>query len=396
MAAVSVNPLAGAGGVGPDPVAVTQALVRCPSVTPEDAGALDTLSDALTALGFACIRLPFAQAGTAPVDNLFARIGDGRPHICFAGHTDVVPAGDRLAWSRDPFGADIVDGVMIGRGTADMKGAIGAFVAAAGRFLAARRGRFDGSISLLITGDEEGPAINGTAKMLETLAERGDIPDACVVGEPTNPDTLGEMIKIGRRGSLVGDLTVHGTQGHTAYPHLADNAAHRLVRMLAALLAEPLDGGTGHFIPSNLEITTIDIGNPAGNVIPARAAARFNIRFNDLHSAASLESGCRDLFDAVGGPYELAVQSNSAAFLTPPGPLSDRMVHAVRSVTGRTPALSTTGGTSDARFIKDHCPVVEFGLINATIHKVDEQARVKDIQDLAAIYHQFLIDWFPA
>lgn len=386
----------GTGWPGPDPVALTQALVRCPSVTPEDAGALDTLSDALVALGFTCTRLPFAQAGTAPIDNLFARVGHGRPHICFAGHTDVVPPGDRLAWSRDPFGADIVDGVMIGRGVSDMKGAIGAFVAAAGRFLAARRGRFDGSISLLITGDEEGPAINGTAKVLKALAERGQIPDACVVGEPTNPDTLGEMIKIGRRGSVVGDLTVHGTQGHTAYPHLANNAANRLVRMVAALLAEPLDRGTEHFAPSNLEITTIDIGNPASNVIPARATARFNIRFNDRHTADSLEAWCRDVFDAVGGPYEFAAQSNSAAFLTPPGPLSDRMVDAIRSVTGRTPSLSTTGGTSDARFVKDYCPVVEFGLTNPTIHKVNERARVKDIQDLAAIYHQFLIDWFPA
>lgn len=377
-----------------DPVDLTASLVRCPSVTPADAGALDVLSTALTDLGFTCTRMPFEAPGTAPIDNLFARVGTGRPHLCFAGHTDVVPAGDRSAWHHDPFGAKVVDGVMFGRGTSDMKGAIAAFVAGAGRFLKDAGAGFTGSISLLITGDEEGPAVNGTDKVLKALAERGEVPDACVVGEPTNPDALGDMIKIGRRGSLVGDLTVDGTQGHTAYPHLADNAANRLVRMLAGLVAEPLDQGTEHFVPSNLEITTIDIDNPVANLIPAQAKARFNIRFNDLHTAPSLEVWCRRVFDAVGGRYTLSVQSNSPAFLTPPGPLSDWMVGAVAAVTGRVPAFSTTGGTSDARFIKDYCPVVECGLINATIHKVDERARVQDIIDLAAIYHRFLSDYF--
>ncbi|MGE0254858.1 MAG: succinyl-diaminopimelate desuccinylase [Alphaproteobacteria bacterium] len=381
------------GSPSVDPVAFAAALIRCPSVTPVDAGALDLLEATLRPLGFACHRLRFEEAGTAPVDNLYARLGDGAPNFCFAGHTDVVPAGNAAAWQDDPFAGRIADGQLWGRGASDMKGAIAAFVAAVARYLASH-GRPAGSISLLITGDEEGPSINGTRKVLGWLAERGEALDACIVGEPTNPEALGDMIKIGRRGSLHLRVTVRGTQGHTAYPHLADNPVHRLVRLLDGLIAEPLDAGTAHFQPTTLQVSTIDVGNPAGNVIPAEARAAFNIRFNDLHTSASLISHVKAKIAAIGGDWTVEPMLTGESFLTPPGRLSDTIAGAVRRVTGRVPELSTTGGTSDARFIKDHCPVAEFGLVGQTMHKVDEHAAVADIARLADIYLAVLEDWF--
>ena len=376
-----------------DPVSFAAALIRCPSVTPEDAGALDLLEAALRPLGFVCHRLRFEEAGTAPVDNLYARLGDGRPNFCFAGHTDVVPAGNVAAWQGDPFAGNVVDGKLWGRGASDMKGAIAAFVAATAHYLD-RHGRPPGAISLLITGDEEGPSINGTKKVLGWLVGRGEALDACIVGEPTNPGALGDMIKIGRRGSLHIRVTAHGTQGHTAYPHLADNPVHRLVRLLDQLVAEPLDSGTAHFQPTTLQVSSIDVGNPAGNVIPAEAHAAFNIRFNDLHSSASLIAHVQAKIAAVGGRWTVEPMLTGESFLTPPGRLSDTIAGAVRRVTGREPELSTTGGTSDARFIKDHCPVAEFGLVGQTMHKVDENAATADIESLADIYLAVLEDWF--
>ena len=372
------------------PLALARALIRCESVTPADGGALDVLQGALEALGFTCHRLPFEEPGTAPVDNLYARRGAGRPNFCFAGHTDVVPTGDRAAWTREPFAAQVEDGVLYGRGASDMKGAIAAFVAAVARFGVTG----SGSISLLITGDEEGPAINGTRKVLDWLAERGETLDACLVGEPTNPEELGEMVKIGRRGSLNGTLRVAGRQGHVAYPMLADNPLPRLVALLDALLALTLDDGTDHFQPSRLELTSIDVGNEATNVIPAAAAARFNVRFNDRHTGASLERTIRACLDAVGAPYDLATQVSGEAFVTPPGRLSAIIAESVAAVTGMTPTLSTTGGTSDARFIKDHCPVAEFGLIGRTMHRTDECVPVEAVERLADIYLGVLERYF--
>lgn len=377
-----------------DPVELTQALIRRPSVTPEDAGALTVLEDALKPLGFVCHRLPFRAPGTPDVDNLYARLGTSGPNLCFAGHTDVVPVGDETAWTHPPFGADIVDGVLYGRGAVDMKTAIACFAAAAARVLARQGSRFKGSLSFLITGDEEGPAINGTVKMLEWMKSKGEVMDACIVGEPTNSTVLGETIKIGRRGSLNGFLTQHGTQGHVAYPHHADNPVPKLVKLLDALIATPLDHGTAHFQPSNLEITTIDVGNKATNVIPNTARAGFNIRFNDLHTGDSLKAWLHDTLGRVGGGFDLDVQVSGEAFLTPPGMLSEVMSDAVLKVTGLTPELSTSGGTSDARFIKNFCPVAEFGLMNASAHKVDEHVALADIEALTQIYENMIEGFF--
>ena len=377
-----------------DPLELSQALIRCPSVTPEDAGALGVLQGALEGLGFVCHRLTFSAPGTADVDNLYARFGDGAPNFCFAGHTDVVPVGEAAAWTVDPFGAEVIGGRLHGRGAADMKCAIACFVAAAARFLDERGPGFGGSLSLLITGDEEGPAVNGTSKVLDWLAGRGEALDACLVGEPTNPEHLGDMIKIGRRGSLNGTLTVFGTQGHTAYPHLADNPLPRLLAMLAGITEKPLDDGTEHFPPSGIEITSIDVGNEATNVIPASGRGRFNIRYNDRHDGAGLEKWLRASCDAVGGAYQLDIAVSGESFLTPPGPLSDIAAAAVEAVTGRVPELGTTGGTSDARFIKDHCPVVEFGMINQTAHKVDEFTALSDIALLTGVYQAVLERFF--
>ncbi|HEX9789203.1 MAG TPA: succinyl-diaminopimelate desuccinylase [Kiloniellales bacterium] len=382
-----------------DEVELTRQLIRCPSVTPEEGGALSLLEGVLGDLGFACHRLVFSEPGTADVDNLYARIGGPGRQFCFAGHTDVVPVGDRAAWRVDPFAGVVQDGQVIGRGAADMKGAIACFVAAAADVLAAHGGDLGGAISLLITGDEEGDAVNGTRKVLDWLKARGEVPDVCLVGEPTSDEALGDMVKIGRRGSLTARLTVHGTQGHTAYPHLADNPVHHLVAMLHAVTAEPLDQGSEHYSASTLQLSSIDVGNPTGNVIPAQATAAFNIRYNDKHSGASLEAWLREKFDgaiesARGARYELAVRVSGDSFLCPPGPLSDLVCTATEGVTGRRPALGTTGGTSDARFIKDFCPVAELGLLNATAHKVNEQVPVADLRQLRAIYRAVLQGYF--
>jgi succinyl-diaminopimelate desuccinylase len=380
-----------------DPVALAQALIRCPSVTPADAGALDVLQQALENLGFTCHRLKFAAPGTDQVDNLYARIGRPKgPNFCFAGHTDVVPVGNAASWTSGPFAAEVRTGELYGRGATDMKGAIASFVAAAARFLKSAGGRPPGAISLLITGDEEGAAVNGTKPVLEWLKARGERLDACLVGEPTNPTRLGEMIKIGRRGSLTGRLTVRGVQGHTAYPQLADNPIHRLLRMLTRLTEHPLDQGTAHFQPSTLQISTVDVGNPASNVIPAEARATLNIRFNDRHTGKGLEEWLRRELDSVGGDWELAVQVSGESFLTPPGPLSELIARAVETVLGERPELSTTGGTSDARFIKDYCPVAEFGLAGQTMHKVDERVPVADLRALADIYEAVLRGYFAS
>lgn len=377
-----------------DPVALTQDLIRCPSVTPEEGGALDLLQEVLEGLGFTCHRLRFSDTGTPDVDNLYARLGEAKPNLCFAGHTDVVPPGPAERWSSDPFSGEIRDGLVHGRGAADMKGAIACWVAAAARRL--DKGAIDGSISLLITGDEEGPAVNGTAKMLHWLVEQDETLDACITGEPTNPETLGEMIKIGRRGSLNGVLTVDGVQGHVAYPHLADNAAHRLVAMLDALVAEPLDEGSEHFQPSVLQVTGIESGMEASNIIPGSARAAFNARFNDLHTSETLTAMLRERLDkaAGGASYELDIKVSGESFYTPPGPLSDLVGEAVEKVLGIRPELSTTGGTSDSRFIKDHCPVLDFGLVGQTMHKVDERVAVADIENLTAIYEAVIDGYF--
>ena len=357
---------------------------------------------ALEQLGFVCHRLPFSDTGTPDVDNLYARLGDSAPNFCFAGHTDVVPLGNPDSWSVDPFGGEIIDDMLYGRGATDMKGAVAAFVEAASRSIA--KGAVPGSISLLITGDEEGPAVNGTKKVLDWMTAHGETIDVCLVGEPTNPLKLGDMIKIGRRGSMTGTLTVTGIQGHTAYPHLADNPLPRLVKMLDAIASTKLDDGTGHFQPSNLQLTTIDTGNPATNVTPAQASAGFNIRFNDLHTGASLTKWLHEQCAAVsgqgaggqgsGGQYDLDIRISGEAFLTPPGEFSALMARVVEDVTGATPELSTSGGTSDARFIKDFCPVAEFGLVGQTMHKVDERIAVADIRALTDIYAAILDGYF--
>jgi succinyl-diaminopimelate desuccinylase len=373
-----------------DPIELTRALIRRPSVTPRDEGAIDLLAGELERLGFGCHRLVFGEPGTDDIVNLYARLGESGRHFCFAGHTDVVPVGDRESWSVDPFAAELRDGALWGRGAADMKGAIAAFVAAVARFLEKRGKDFGGSISLLITGDEEGASINGTRKVLRWLEERGERIDLCVVGEPTNARELGDMVKIGRRGSMTGRLTALGTQGHTAYPHLADNPVHRLIAMLHALTASPLDDGSAHFQPSTLQVSTVDVGNPASNVIPAMARAVFNIRFNDRWSSARLESHLRAALERIGGRYELNFDVSGESFLTPPGAVSELLTRATERVLGRRPELSTTGGTSDARFIKAHCPVAEFGLVGLTMHKVDERVPVADITALAEIYRTVL------
>ncbi|MBL4801670.1 MAG: succinyl-diaminopimelate desuccinylase [Emcibacter sp.] len=372
---------------------IAQDLIRCPSVTPADAGALDVLQSVLENMGFVCHRLPFSQDGTETIDNLYARLGTNAPNFCFAGHTDVVPVGNRDHWQNDPFAGTVKDGVLFGRGASDMKGAIAAFVAAVSEFVD-QKDNFDGSISFLITGDEEGPAVNGTVKMLDWLKEQGETLDYCLVGEPTNPGQIGDMAKIGRRGSLNTKLTVKGTQGHVAYPHLADNPIPRLVKMLEGLLSHKLDEGNAHFQPSNLEIVSIDVGNSASNVTPAEAEARFNIRFNNEQTDAGLQDWIKSVCAGVGGDYDLQMKASGDAFLTPPGVLSTLISDAVKKITGQTVELSTTGGTSDARFIKDHCPVSEFGLVNKTMHMVDECVLLDDLEKLTHIYREILTAFF--
>ena len=380
-----------------DPIVFAQALLRCPSVTPAEGGALGFLESALKGAGFTVERPVFSEPGAADIENLYARIGTGAPHLTFAGHTDVVPPGDEAAWSHPPFAADVSDGVMYGRGAVDMKGAIACFLAATLDYLGTA-GEPKGSLSFLITGDEEDIAVNGTVKLLKWAAARGEKFDHAIVGEPTNPAALGDVVKVGRRGSLSGTLTVTGKQGHVAYPQLADNPIAGLVRLIAALTAEPLDAGSEHFDPSNLEFTNIDVGNRAWNVIPAQAQGRFNIRYNDHHTQDSLKAliearareaaGNRVRFDIKWEP------SNADVFLTRAGSFVELVADAIAETTGRRPALSTTGGTSDARFIKDYCPVVEFGLVGQTMHQIDERVPVADLVALTAIYRRILERYF--
>ncbi len=378
-----------------DPVSVAQALIRCPSVTPEEGGALTLLADLLTPLGFTCHRMTCTDVDTPDVENLYARLGTSGPNLCFAGHTDVVPPGDEAAWTLPPFGAVIRDGVLYGRGAVDMKGAVACFVSAVARHLA--MGRPAGSISLLITGDEEGPSINGTMKVLDWLKDRGETLDVCIVGEPSNPETLGDEIKIGRRGSVNGDLIVHGKQGHAAYPHLADNPVPKLARIIDRLSTLTLDKGTAHFEPSRLAVTVISVPNTATNVIPALARAKFNVRYNDAHTRpkieATLREACTRAAAEVGARFDLSFSGTGDVFLTEPGPLVETMRRAVETETGRSPKLTTGGGTSDARFIKDACPVIEFGLVNKTIHQVDEHVAVADLEVLTRIYQRVLASY---
>ena len=383
-----------------DVIELTRTLVRCESVTPREAGALQLLEQTLAPLGFTCERMDFTEAGTDDVANLYARIGGGGKHFCFAGHSDVVPVGDLSSWTIGPFAAELSGGYLFGRGAADMKGAIAAFTDAAARFLS-RRGRdFGGSISLLITGDEEGPAINGTVKMLQRLADRGETIDACIVGEPTSSKRFGDMMKIGRRGSMTVDLVVRGVQGHVAYPERLDNAVHRLSAIIEALVREPIDQGSTHFQPTSLQFTTVDVGNPATNIAPGVAKARFNTRFNDLWTSKTLLAHLKERIEraneALGGngTVEYSVQVSGESFYTPPGPLSDLVAGAVRDIAGVETELSTTGGTSDARFIRSYCPVLEFGLVGESMHKVDEKSAIADLKMLARVYETVLDRYF--
>jgi succinyl-diaminopimelate desuccinylase len=380
----------------PDPIALSQALIRCPSVTPADAGALSVLEAALTPLGFACHRLRFEEADTAPIENLYARIGTQGPNLCFAGHSDVVPGGDVKLWRHDPFAALIEDGTLYGRGAADMKSAIAAFIVAASRYLAT--GRPYGSISLLITGDEEGIAINGTVKMLGWLAEKGERLDHCIVGEPTSTERAGDTIKIGRRGSMNTRLTVRGTQGHVAHPKRASNPLPAMAALVSLLSSQTLDEGNAHFDPSTLAFTTIDTGNAATNVIPAEVKGGFNIRFTDQHTPDSLKARIAEAVETIrrqfGCEIETHFQVSGVSFLTQPGPFTELLAVAAQKITGTRPQYSTTGGTSDARFIKDYCPVAELGLSNATMHKANECAKIEDIRLLADIYTQVLSAYF--
>ena len=365
-------------------------LIRCESVTPAEGGALSLLAKELGSLGFECTRLPFGE-GSARIENLFARRGHGAPHFAFAGHTDVVPVGDASAWRHAPFSGALEDGKLFGRGAADMKGGIAAFVGAVRQFVEYHA---HGSISLIITGDEEGDADYGTVKMVEWMRAHDHLPDVCVVGEPTNPDRLGDVIKNGRRGSLSCQLTVDGVQGHVAYPHLADNPIVRLLAMLAPVNGVTLDGGNDYFDASTAHITSIDTGNAAGNVIPATVSARFNIRFNTEHKADDLIGWLEEHFNRIGGNWQADWRVSAEPFVTPAGPLTDLMQAAITEVTGKNAELSTSGGTSDARFITHLCPVAEFGLVGQTMHKVDEHVSIDDIDQLTAIYLAMLTRFF--
>lgn len=365
-----------------DVVALAQALVRCPSVTPAEGGALDLCQDFLQQHGFAAWRLPFGE-----VDNLFARLGTGHPHLCFAGHTDVVPVGDETAWTYPPFEGRVVDGQLYGRGAEDMKGNIAAAFAAVADFLT-RRPNFAGSLSFLLTGDEEGPAVHGTTRVLDWMKQNGHIPGQCLVMEPTARVQPGDTLKIGRRGSLNALLRVNGVQGHAAYPSKADNPLHPLVHLLAALITRPLDEGTEHFEATSLQITSIDVGNLARNVIPAAGTAQVNVRFNDLWTFESLEAELHRRLGSIGAPYVLETRCNAAAFMTPPAQLAAPLADALAAATGQRPQFSTVGGTSDARFIQAFCPVVELGLVGRTLHQVDEHVPVADLHVLRGLYAQ--------
>ena len=366
-----------------DPLPLAQALIRCPSVTPADAGALGVLEAALAPLGFTCHRMRFGET-----ENLFARRGTEGPHFCYAGHTDVVPPG-AAGWTDDPFAATVRDGVLYGRGACDMKGGIAAFVAGLADYLAANPNP-PGSISLLITGDEEGPARDGTVRVLDWLAARGEIPDMALVGEPTSRARLGDIVKVGRRGSMTAWITLFGTQGHSAYPQRADNPVHRLVRVLYRLTAEPLDAGSEFFEPTTLQVTGFDVGNAANNVIPGEARAMLNIRFNDRHTSASLTEHLHAALRAEEARYEMRIDCSGESFLTQPGPFVDALKRAVERQTGATPALDTGGGTSDARFLARFCPVAELGGVGSTMHKADECVPVEELRSLAALYRAVL------
>jgi succinyl-diaminopimelate desuccinylase len=389
-----------------DPVENLAALIRCASVTPAEGGALTALETMLKPMGFDIERPVFSEDGTSDIENLYARRSGNGPHLMFAGHTDVVPVGDEAAWTHPPFAAEIAHGEMYGRGAVDMKGGIACFIAAIARHIAENGGP-KGSVSLLITGDEEGPSINGTVKLLEWAAAKGEKWDASLVGEPTNPNVLGDMIKIGRRGSISGLLTVNGRQGHAAYPHLADNPVRGLMTLVDALLHPVFDKGTKDFQPTNLEVTSVDVGNPATNVIPAKATAAFNIRFNDTWTAETIQAEIHNRLDVASRRRKYRAGRKEAiefdllwrdrpshVFLTRDDRLIETLSGSVKAVVGKSPTLSTSGGTSDARFIKDYCPVVEFGLVGQTMHMVDERVAVADLETLTQIYQRFIADWF--
>jgi succinyl-diaminopimelate desuccinylase len=381
-----------------DALSIAQALIRCPSVTPADAGALGVLESLLKAHGFETHRVTFSEAGTPDVDNLYARLGRAAPHLTFAGHTDVVPVGDESAWSHGAFSGEVKDGFLHGRGAVDMKGGIACSVAAVLQYLTDHGGKAKGSISFLITGDEEAASINGTVKLLKWVADRGEKFDHCVLGEPSNQQVMGDCIKIGRRGSQSGTLVVDGVQGHVAYPRRASNPVPDISRLIVAISDEPLDQGSAQFQASNLEFVSVDVGNGAFNVIPGQARATFNIRYNDLHTQASLRELVETrLAKATGNRIKARIDwepSNSNVFLTKPGAFTDLAVAAIEEVTGRKPELSTAGGTSDARFIASYCPVIEFGLLGQTMHQIDERASVKDIEQLTKVYRGILDRYF--
>jgi succinyl-diaminopimelate desuccinylase len=380
-----------------DPVELAQALIRCRSVTPVEGGALTLLESVLQPAGFTCHRLTMTEPGTPDVQNLYARIGTGAPHLCFAGHTDVVPVGEESRWSHPPFDADIAQGILYGRGAADMKGGVACFVAAALDYIQAG-GLKRGSISFLITGDEEGAGINGTVKVLDWMKAKGEVVDGCLVGEPTSSKVVGDELKIGRRGYLNAEVIVHGKQGHSAYAHLADNPLPKLARIIDRVSSTPMDAGTARFQPSSVQATIVSVPNSATNVIPGAALVNFNIRYNDLHTRADIENWvktqCENAAKEVGAQFSLRFFGIGDVFLTEPGPLVETMRNAVQAVTDRATALTTNGGTSDARFIFRHCPVIELGLVNATVHQVDECVPVADLLTLTQIYRKFIQDYF--
>jgi len=384
-----------------DPIALTQDLVRCPSVTPAEGGALAFLEKTLKAAGFTVHRMIFSEPGAEDVENLYARIGTELPHLVLAGHTDVVPPGDENAWTHPPFASQISNGILYGRGTTDMKGGIACMMAAVLDHLAANGGKpKKGSISFLITGDEEGIAVNGTPKLLQWCADKGEKFSHCLLGEPSNVAELGDTIKIGRRGSLNGHLIVSGKQGHVAYPERAVNPVRGMVKLIEAIQSEPLDKGNENFPPSNLEFVSVDVGNKTVNLIPGEARAMFNIRFNDMHTLDSLKALLQQRAEKASAgkiKFEFKFQpSNAGVFVTKPGPFTDMVSGAVELVTGRKPVLSTTGGTSDARFITHHCPVVEFGLVGQTMHQVDERVPVSELTALTAIYRKIIDTYFSS
>lgn len=376
-----------------DPIALTQDSIRCKSVTPHDDGALNILANPLSEMGFVVHSLRFEDRGTPPIDNFFARLGSGGKHLCYMGHTDVVPVGRESDWTHAPFSAVIDDGKLYGRGASDMKGGNCAFVAAVSRFLN-EHPDFKGSISCAITGDEEAKSINGTVKIIDWMQKNGHLPDVALVGEPSNPNHMGEIIRVGRRGSLSGKILVEGIQGHSAYPERSDNPIPHLIRLLSTLITEKLDDGTKDFPPSHIVISSIDVGNLAPNIIPARAEALFNIRFNDMWTAETLESHLRKILNAIHPNYKMNVWSNAKSFVTANHPWRDIVIDAVEKISGKKPIADTGGGTSDARFIASYCPVVEYGLINSTIHKVDEFASLDDIETLTKTYHEILKSYF--